>query len=193
MKVKVIKANLLSYWYADKIGEVFDVVDYSNINQPTFAYHVKDCKEGKLFNKDDVEIINEENQMFDMKKEKWFIRTPDEATYNDVYAWLQEQGFHFGWTGYAHEGWEEGMQVIGSWPYDCENEDRLRIGNVKSSNYFSDLRHKEIKLTFKTIVDSVEYPETKSAEQIQLEVLQEKIAELNAEATKLSKIISGDK
>ena len=28
MKVKVIKASLLSYWYKERIGEIFDVEDY---------------------------------------------------------------------------------------------------------------------------------------------------------------------
>ena len=48
-KVRVVKASLNTYWYADKIGKVFDVMDYGNGkyqggNIPFGAYIIKsDC------------------------------------------------------------------------------------------------------------------------------------------------------
>ena len=60
MKVKVIKANLGSYWYADNIGKVYDVEEIELANHK-FEYKVIGSELGgtKYFDKDDVEIINE--------------------------------------------------------------------------------------------------------------------------------------
>jgi endonuclease III len=49
MKVKITKSKLLTMWYIDKIGEVFEVEEYidsigmykikqKNINEPSFVY-----------------------------------------------------------------------------------------------------------------------------------------------------------
>ena len=51
MKVRIIKAGLDTYWYADKIGEVFEVgighesdVTYSLINDICFLINNSDCE-----------------------------------------------------------------------------------------------------------------------------------------------------
>lgn len=51
MKVKVIKANMYTYWYADKIGQVFDV------RESAYNYVCNDTEHA--FDKDDVEVIEE--------------------------------------------------------------------------------------------------------------------------------------
>jgi hypothetical protein len=55
MKVKVVKAKLNTYWYANRIGEVFDVVE---INKYDSAYKVIDKE--LYFVGEDVEIIDEQ-------------------------------------------------------------------------------------------------------------------------------------
>ena len=64
MKVKVIKANLSSYWYADNVGKVYDVEEVQ-LGSDKFEYKVIGSELGgtKYFDKDDVEIINEENEV----------------------------------------------------------------------------------------------------------------------------------
>jgi hypothetical protein len=62
MKVRVLKASLPTYWYADRIGEVFDVIELNDLNQPNFRFKLKG-EFGDYFNKIDVEIIKEEKQM----------------------------------------------------------------------------------------------------------------------------------
>ena len=131
---------------------------------------------------------------FDLKQDKWFIRTPNEATYNLVYEWLKDQGFHFGESPkFKHLGWERGTEEIGSWPYCAENDGGFRIGHVKSKNFHLGLGHKEIKLTFKTVVDSVEYPETVTPEQQQLAQVMQKLDHLKNEAEQLQAIINKGK
>jgi len=91
MKVKVIKAGLSSYWYADKLGEVFEAVvnnngswDYKEVGSPGV---------NRYFDKDDVEIIYEGAAVFDIKKDKWFIYTPTHEISKLVQNWLFDQGF----------------------------------------------------------------------------------------------------
>lgn len=64
MKVRAIKANLNSYWYADNIGKVYDVEEVQSTNH-NFKYKVIGSELGgtKYFDKNDVEIINEEKAM----------------------------------------------------------------------------------------------------------------------------------
>lgn len=55
MKVKVIKASLPTYWYADKIGEVFEVEEY-RINGGYFLVG----EPWFWLNKDDVIVMDKE-------------------------------------------------------------------------------------------------------------------------------------
>lgn len=183
MKVKVIKANLESYWYAANIGKIYDVEEVK-AEKHKFEYKVvgSELVGTKYFDKDDVEIINEEKVMFDMKKEKWFIRTPTPEISAKVQMWLFDQGFvwqHLKDTA-VHITESKFLKLS---PFEDDAFCHTDSIDPKYDN------SKEIKLTFKTVVDSVEYPETKSAEQIQLDVLQEKIAELTREAEKLQKLV----
>jgi hypothetical protein len=58
MKVKVIKATLPTYWYADKIGEIYNVYDGPIEILGSMAY-VTDG-EGSVVNADDVDVIEGE-------------------------------------------------------------------------------------------------------------------------------------
>lgn len=176
MKVKVIGATLGSYWYADKLGQVFDVVDYSNPNQPTFAYHVKDCKEGNLFNKNDVEIINEEKVM-----KKSDLRTgmrvvhgkhPRQEGYAIVVCDLDKIFFKSG-------GWNSLQTYNDDLTGSCSSWDITEVYDVPDYSV----------LNFEVAGELLWRRETKSAEQIQLDVLQEKIVELTREAEKLQKLV----
>ena len=61
MKVKVIKAGLSSYWYAGKVGEVFEVIE--NKNGSWDFQEANDREVKRYFDKDDVEVIKEEKAM----------------------------------------------------------------------------------------------------------------------------------
>ena len=54
MKVKIIKSEKPSYWYANKIGEVFEVVDYSYSND------YRTLEKGYYILKSDCEIVENE-------------------------------------------------------------------------------------------------------------------------------------
>lgn len=179
MKVKVIKAGLGSYWYADKLGEVFEVVvnnngswDYKEVGSPGV---------NRYFDKDDVEIIKEV-PMFDIKKDKWFIYTPTHEISKLVQNWLFDQGF----VWQHHE--DTSIRYTSSLYLKLSPYTTGAFCHTDSI----DLKHdtaKEIKLTFKTVVDFVEFPETKSEEQKQLDILMQQITDLQKQAEKLQGVV----
>lgn len=58
MKVKVVKCEAKSYWYSDKIGQVFEVEDYDKSD-----YRV--IKSGHYLYKYDVEVVSDTTQQTD--------------------------------------------------------------------------------------------------------------------------------
>ena len=69
MKVKIIKSEKPTYWYADKIGQTFEVKDYNNTDY-------RKVGSGYYISKSDCEIVenelsdNTEEDMYNNKKNK---------------------------------------------------------------------------------------------------------------------------
>lgn len=185
MKVKVIKASGPLYWYKDKIGQEFEVAPF--VPDKQYGYRlVSNEQHGSYFNKDDVEIIKENVHMFDLKKDKWFIRTPTPEISKAVQEWLFEQGLV--WQHFKDK------------EIHCTESLFLKLSPFEDDAfcYVSSIdpkydNSKEVKLTFKTIVDSVEYPETITPEQQQLAQVMQKLDQLRSEAEQLQAIINKGK
>jgi hypothetical protein len=180
MKVKVIKATFASYWYADKVGEVFEAVE--NTNGSWDYKEVGSPGVNRYFDKGDVEIINQDVAVFDIKKDRWFICTPTHEISRLVQNWLFDQGF----VWQHHE--DASVRYTSSLYLKLSPYKRGAFCHTDSI----DLKHdtaKEIKLTFKTVIDSVEFPEIESEEQKQLDILVQKIADLQKQAEKLQGIV----
>lgn len=121
--------------------------------------------------------------MFDMKQEPWYIRVNNESEFNGAQQWLTE---NFGTN--LKTTYNLGVGYLTNAAYGGYIEDdHVMYGNIESVNLT--FRHK-IKLTFKTIVDSVEYPETQTPAQIELKALQQKIKDLETQANKLQELIN---
>jgi len=184
MKVKIIKSTLNTYWYANKIGEIFEVQPYFNEFCPDFVYQIMSEHGRKNIHKDDVELVTEENPVkFDLKKDKWFIRTPTVEVYDAVVEWLSEQGL---WL-HAFMKPYEAVEKYGEDGCLSGDKDLLINGVIFCSGEWFDLRkdYKEIKLTFKTIIDKIEYPKVESVQETELKLLEQKAQELNDQIARL--------
>lgn len=130
-----------------------------------------------------LELVEQENKMkFDLKTQPWFIRISRE-NYDSINAWLVE---NFGKP--CHHLNDSSL------PYYAFVTNSVGDGatNFHSMVYVSntaDQRAKEIKLNFKTVVDSVEWPEVETEAQKELAKLQKQIEELSAQAEKLKETI----
>lgn len=131
--------------------------------------------------------------MFDLKKEGWYIATNNRAEYAAAQEYLFTQGFEWYCKGQAvsyngQESYGETACIV-----HC-GVDGISLGYSSygwATNADNEL--KEIKLTFKTIVDSVEYPETVTPEQQQLAQVMQKLDDLKSEAEQLQAIINKGK
>ena len=132
---------------------------------------VKDWWYGSRF-----KLIKEKN-MFDVKKEAWFIRVNNEQEWNAANDWLEE-----------NYGDDIKCRYVGKATYLTNTR---TDGDVNTYVMWGGLppSAKEIKLSYKLVVDSAILPETKSQAQKDLEVLQEQIEGLQKQAEKLKESI----
>lgn len=180
MKVKVIKCSYDTYWYADQVGKSFVVIKAGD--EFGFCWRLKDETVARYFNSDDVEIINEEKEMFDMKKDKWYIHTPTQEISTRVQMWLFDQGFV--WQHHKDQSVRyTDSSYLSLSPY---KEGAFCHTDTIDPKY----DRAEINLKFKTVVDSVEFPEMKTPEQIQLDIVMQKITELQTQASELQKLVN---
>lgn len=137
--------------------------------------------DGVFFNVNDFELVQEDEQMFDMKSMPWYILVSNETEYEAAIAFAESQGCE--WTHYAHRPWNSEKAAIGS----NIAKDGLFYWTLteEASNY----GRKEIKLAFKTVIDKVEYPAVESKEQLEkketIEKLERSIEEAKQQIAKL--------
>lgn len=188
MKVKVLKAHLSTYWYANKVGEVYEVLSA----HPEFGFKViEDCENhGDYLSSADVRIIKEEKQMFG----KADLRTGDLILINDDKS--------HGYDSYVRVflNTENGDVAAGcTWfPLKYYSDDYLF--NWKEKNGcdvgFVEVWRPKHNQSFKDNIPSkvthtlIWKKEEKSAEQIQLDNVMQQIANLQGEADKLKELIS---
>ena len=165
MKVKVIKAGLKSYWYADLIGKTFEVEPFKD---ESWGFKlVSDWFQGSYFAKDDVEIINEEKVMKREDKINLEMTLKEAARIyavlgrtngdirTDLYSKLKEM---FDRDGKAYEITVDSLNVVHYYTIQKEFEEAIF--------------------------------DQKSPAQIELEALQTKINELQTQAAKLQGLIN---
>ena len=122
--------------------------------------------------------------MFNVKKDKWFIRVASQQEANAAQKWAFAQGL----------GWGDKFELRTDFYSWDTNGASAAIGSghfgggclgQASSTYWERHGHKEIKLTFAFAVDTVIYPEVESPQQKQIKALEETIAQASAQIQKL--------
>lgn len=69
MRVKIIKANIKSYWYNDKIGQEFNVTRYVFSKAPVLIYKYSVLDEEFQYNGidfDDCVVIDDERGLYEI-------------------------------------------------------------------------------------------------------------------------------
>lgn len=122
--------------------------------------------------------------MFDVKKDKWFVRVANKQEAIAVQEWAFSEGL--GWCGslelrtdFDAWGTDENSKAVG-----CGHFGGNSLGQAPGTWWESN-GHKEIKLTYKFGVDTVIYPEVESPQQKQIKALEETIAQAAAQIQKL--------
>jgi len=116
-----------------------------------------------------VEPVTEEpKQMFNIKTDPWFIRVNSKQEFEVIQDWLQE---NYG-TCLSSNYYSSMVYLTNSYADGGVREDFVMHG---SSDPLEKQALKEIKLTFKTTIDSVTFPEVETEQQIKMKQLQETI------------------
>lgn len=121
---------------------------------------------------------------FDLKIQPWHIKIGNEQEFNAAVAWRKEQGMN----------WQFPVMCKGYY-----QKEAVRLTNVF---YCGDVctyimwgtedtpcQGHEIKLSYKVVVDSVEYTQVKTEAQLKHEQLMQKIQELQEEVKALEKML----
>lgn len=163
-----------------KVGDKVRVVGgYGNLEYGSVHTVVKVINSAKTLNLGDCwwwdfsrfELLKE-NNMFDLKKDKWFIRTPTPEISKAVQQWLFEQDFT--WEADGTKIQYTNQRFLTNTQYPNIARDYI-MHSSNADNYAEKNGVKEIKLTLKTVVDSVEYPVIETEQEIKIRELKETI------------------
>lgn len=179
-KVKVISCERKSYWYSDLVGKEFILLGVDKSFGPFIQENEHFGR--SFFSECDIEIVQEKEQMkseaFNLKKNPWYITFSNEEEFNLIQEWLKSNGLSARYS----ENYDPGA--------DC-----LTLSRSAIASYIRDsvvcakgCGAKEIKLTFKTVVDSVEYPCVKSERDLKIEELQATIEKAKQQIEQLKEI-----
>lgn len=169
-------------------GQTVKLYQDDGSNCPLFQginsrYNLCDGQEGTYFNLDCVvKLVKEEKEemQFDMSKEPWFIRYSNKEEFKLVDEWVKEN-------------YGDSLGVFYQNTMAMTNIDQSGIirGNVmwlNEEHIKSGPERHEIKLTFKTVIDSVTFPEVKTEQQKQIEELEKTILLAQQQIEELKKI-----
>lgn len=130
-------------------------------------------------------LYEEKEQMFDLKTSPWYISITNQAEFDAAQEWLKE---NFGTN--LNAPYTRGVcYLTNTQSAGYPTSDRVVYGTNHPTQHT--MRH-EIKLSFvtKTFVDNVEWPELKTPEQKQLDIVMEQIKSLQKEAEKLQQVVT---
>lgn len=181
-EVVIVKSTRSSYWYADKIGQKFTILD----DDPQFnrcPFHVK-LEYSRWAEEGDLMLASEyekESTSAWLKENKWFIRTGSPEKSKFVQEWLFEHGYNWGYVGgiqYYKENYLTNTNMQG------QQSGWIMHGPVHNSA-------QEIKIEYATTVASVKLPEVSpklTEQQLKIEQLQATIDKAQQELKELKEL-----
>lgn len=154
---------------------------------PNNLYNLCDGQEGAYLDLDSVtKVVKEEKGMkseaFNLKTNPWFIRVANEQEYNAARDWVKENFGDYLDIGYSSD--KKGLSNT----KDCGETCTRAMWMGEES--FNETKRHEIKLIFKTTVDSVTFPEVKTEQQKQIEELEATIVQAQTQIAQLKQQIN---
>lgn len=118
----------------------------------------------------------EEKQMFDMKKQPWYVTVTSQKEFDAVQEWLLT---NYG-SNFNAEYYNGGIVSLSNFDFTGKILDKIVWWSAEPVKF-----NCEIKLNFKTTVDSVEYPEIMDEKQIEIEKIRKEMENLTERMKKL--------
>ena len=158
-------------WYKEGDEFIIRSAPFIDTEDNTVCYHVKEQpNNGVYIQGSQFKLTKEEpKQMFNIKTDPWFIHVNSKQEFEVIQDWLEENygkrllvdyGTHMKWlTNTRHDGYINSKLLV----------------MHGAGDPLATTPRKEIKLTFKTTIDSVTFPEVETEQQIKMKQLQETI------------------
>ena len=169
-------------------GQIIKLYEDDDSECPLFQgsnerYNLCGDTEGAYLSLDSVtKLVKEEKEemQFDMKKEPWFIRVTNDQEFNAACDWVEENFGDYLETEYSSN--KQGLTNTDDFGEICTHV--MWMGE----HSFNQTERHEIKVTFKTVIDSVTFPEVKTEQQKQIEELEKTIFLAKQQIEELKKI-----
>ena len=157
-------------WY--KIGSEFTIRSDSFVDRTDdeVCYLVEEFSNNKIWIQGNhFELIKEEpKQMFNIKTDPWFIRVNSEEEFEVIQDWLEE---NYGCS--LITSYNPAIEYLTNTSCTGQTEEAFVMHGA--GDPLKKKTRKEIKLTFKTTIYSVEYPVVETEQEIKMKQLQETI------------------
>ena len=157
-------------WY--KIGSEFTIrsAPFVDTQDNTVCYHIKEEPSDSVWIQgSQFKLTKEEpKQMFNIKTDPWFIRVNSEQEFEVIQDWLEEN-----YGSILISNYSTAFKYLTNTADDGQVEEAFVMHG--QGNPLETTSRKEIKLTFKTTIDSVTFPEMETEQQIKMKQLQETI------------------
>lgn len=132
----------------------------------------------------DIKYFKLVSREFDMVNNPWFIRVNNEEEFGVVADFLEAKGFRF-----YEKKYTKNTQAIGNTDLGGNIERDSKVVRLMTSEIEKVIHHggEEIKINFKKTIsiDSVDYPEVKSAQQVEIEQIETEMRNLADRLNKL--------
>lgn len=164
---------LVTDWGFTK-SQIIKLYEDDGSNSPLFIdnntdYNNADGKEGAYLSLTKVKKVVKEKKVFDLKTNPWFIRVNNKEEFEAAISWAEEKGLK--WDK-IHREYNKSIKAIGT----CLSFPEVQvIYYLLNNDNFCQGAREEIKITFKTIIESVEYPEIETEQDKKIRELQETI------------------
>lgn len=169
MRVKAVTEYPENNFKRISVGDFGTVTGFNEHVKDFVRVHFDNGRREEFYDWRVEPVTEEPKQMFNIKTDPWFIRVNSEQEFEVIQDWLEE---NYGEKIRANYGTH--MKWLTNAQCDGYINSKLLV-MYGSGEPLATTPRKEIKLTFKTTIDSVQYPEMETEQQVKMKQLQETI------------------
>ena len=178
MRVKAVTDYPENNFKRISVGDFGTVTGFDDYVKDFVRVHFDNGRREEFYDWRVEPVTEEPKQMFNIKSDPWFIRVNSEQEFEVIQGWLQE---NYGCS--LITSYNTAFEYLTN--TSCTGQIEEAFVMYGRGNPLEATSRKEIKLTFKTTIDSVQYPEMETEQQVKMKQLQETIDKVARELKEL--------
>ena len=168
MRVKAVTEYPENNFKRISVGDFGTVTGFDEYVKDFVHVHFDNGRREEFYDWRVEPVTEEPKQMFNIKTDPWFIRVNSKQEFKVIQDWLQE---NYGYS--LITSYNTSFEYLTN--TSCTGQIEEAFVMHGRGNPLETTSRKEIKLTFKTTIDSVEYPVVETEQQIKMKQLQQTI------------------